>query len=116
MNLLLLLAASDQPYGDDEKELRYLNSYSDMFNIPASRSMPYFKTYGTERIIEDLKILTISQREFLIIVAWEMINCDGKPNQQEIQATATLFEQMGISEETFMSTVQKTSALMAHFR
>lgn len=77
--------------------------------------MAYLESYGHERIIDDLNSISKSQKEFLVVAAWEMITCDGRPNETELQVAGAIFEKLGISDEEFVATIQKTQALMKHF-
>jgi len=115
MNLLLTIGVCDGEQGNQNKELQYLNSYVRILGVRQDQCMPYLQTYGHERIISDLKTISQSQKEFLVVAAWEMITCDGRPNETELQVAGNLFEQIGISEEKFVETIQKTQALMKHF-
>lgn len=51
----------------------------------------------------------------MVVAAWEMITCDGRPNETELQVAGAIFEKLGISDEEFVATIQKTQALMKHF-
>lgn len=115
MNLLLTIGVCDGEQGNQDKELQYLNTYVKILDVRSDRSMAYLESYGHERIIDDLKTLSKNQKEFLVVAAWEMITCDGRPNETELQVAGAIFEQIGITEEQFVATIEKTQALMKHF-
>ena len=114
-NLLLTIGVCDGNQGNEEKEIQYLNSYVKILDIRSDRSMTYLKTHGHERTIEDLKPLSKSQKEFLVVAAWEMIICDARPNETELQVAINIFGELGISEDEFIGTVEKTQALIKRF-
>lgn len=114
INLLLTIGVCDDEQGNQEKELQYLNTYIQILDISSDTSLAYLKSYGHERIIEDLKILSKSQKELLVVVAWGMIICDGRSNETELQVTNAIFEKLGVSEDQFFSIIEKTQALMKH--
>jgi len=115
VNLLLTIGVSDGEQGNSEKELRYLNTYVNILNVRSDKSMQYLSAFGHQRIVDDLKNISSDQKDILIVAAWEMITCDGNPNEMELQVTTNLFEQIGVNEDRFIETIKKTQALMNHF-
>jgi len=115
MNLLLLVGSCDGDQSDQDKELQFLNSYVDMLNVRSDKSMAYLNSYGYQRIIDDLKTISKSQKEFMIAAAWDMIICDGRPNETEVNFTGAIFEKLGVSKEEFVGTIEKTQAIMKYF-
>lgn len=115
LNLLLTIGICDGEQGNQQKELQYLNTYSRIFQIRSEACMNYLSSFGHDRIISDLKNLSLSQKEFLAVASWEMINCDGRANDIEIEVAGNLFEKMGFSEKQFVDTIQKSQMLMKRF-
>lgn len=120
INLLYLIAICDdeedtQEKGNEDKELQYLNTVARMLNIRADRCMAYYESFRYERVIHDLITLTKEQKEFLVLSAWEMINCDGSPNETEFQVTGAMFEKIGVSDEQVVATIEKSQILMKYF-
>lgn len=115
MNMLLSIAGCDEGYGNSDKELQYLNTYIDILNIRSRDSMAYLENFGHDRMLSDLNSLSPSIKEFLVIVTQELINCDARPNELEINYTLAVFDKIGISEEKYLATIEKTQALMKHF-
>ena len=115
MNLLLTIGVCDGEQGDQLKELEVLNSYAEAVGVRSDENMRYLERYGHERILDDLVTLTKSQKDFLVFAAWEMIICDGRPNETELDVTGMFFERIGVSEDEFVSTIEKMDAMMKHF-
>ncbi len=115
MNLLLTIGVCDGEQGDEDKELQYLNTIVRDLNVRADRSMAYLDSFGQERIIDDLESLSRNQKEFLVIMTWGMITCDGRPNETELQFASTIFEKLGVTEDQFVATIEKSLALMKKF-
>lgn len=115
INLLLSIGVCDGDQGNEDNEIKYLNTYVKILDIRSDKSMAYLDSHGQERIIEDLKSISKSQKEFLVLAAWEMITCDGRPNETELEVAGAFFEKIGISDEEFVATIEKTQALMKHF-
>lgn len=114
-NLLLSIGVCDREQGNERKEIEYLNSYVKILDVRSDKCLPYLELYGQERIVQDLKVLTKSQKELLVIASWEMIICDAKPNETELQFTVGIFDKIGINEDEFIAIIEKTQALMKHF-
>jgi uncharacterized tellurite resistance protein B-like protein len=110
-NLLTTIAVCDGKEGDLNKEMQYLNTYIGILGVRNNRCIAYLKSEGPQKMINDLKSISQKQKEVLVIAAWELIICDGRPNETESQVTIRLFEQIGISEEQFMATIKKTQTI-----
>ncbi len=115
MNLLLTIGVCDGNEGNQEKEMEYLNTYVKILGVRSDNCMTYLQLEGHQRLISDLRTISQSQKEFLVVAAWEMITCDGRPNETELQVAGNIFEQIGISEQLFVETIEKTHALMKKF-
>ncbi len=111
MNLLLTVGICDGEQGNQEKELQYLNTYVRILEVRQDKCMPYLESFGHARIFSDLKTISQNQKEFLVVAAWDMIICDGRPNETELQVVVNLFEQIGISEDKFVEIIEKTQAI-----
>jgi len=108
INLLLAVAVSDEGYGNQNKELEFLNNYLILLNVSSSDCMAYLELHGRDRISEDLRRLTRNQKEFLVIAAWDMINCDGKANEVEVFTAVSMFGEIGINEDDFVRAIEKS--------
>jgi uncharacterized tellurite resistance protein B-like protein len=111
INLLLTIGVCDDGQGDEDKELQYLNTFCRTIDIRGDKSNAYLESFGHERIVDDLKTMTEKQKEFLVLLAWDMIICDGRPNETELQLTNAIFEKIGISDKQFVATIEKAQAL-----
>ncbi|MCC5906200.1 MAG: hypothetical protein JJU13_08345 [Balneolaceae bacterium] len=115
LNLLITIGVCDGERGSQDKELQYLNNYVKILGVRSDSSMAYFESLGHERMIEDLEPLPKKQKEFLVIAAWEMITCDGRPNETELEVAGAIFNKIGVTDEQFVATIEKSKALMKHF-
>jgi uncharacterized tellurite resistance protein B-like protein len=115
MNLLLTIGVCDGEQGDANREMQYLNTYVNILGVRSDKCMAYLQSMGHERIISDLKTISRDQKEILVVAAWEMIMCDGRANETELTVAVKIFEQLGISEDQFIETIEKTQALMNHY-
>ena len=106
INLLMNLAVSDGNIKNQSKEMNVINKYIDILDIRFDYCMEYFNIGSYSKMISDLNELSKKQREQLALVAWEMIVCDGRPNEKEINATNVFFNQMGISEDEFLKLIK----------
>ncbi len=66
-------------------------------------------------MFEDLNALSKTQKDFLFIAAWEMINCDGKPNGLELSFTTNVFKELGLNENDLVTNLEKSKAMMSLF-
>lgn len=114
MNLLSSIAFCDGLNENQDKVMDYLNTYFRILNVRYDNCMQYHKTSGFLKIFEDLRNISKEQKEFLVIIAWELMICDGRPGETEIQVTVNIFEKIGISQDNFMEIIKKTQAIMNH--
>lgn len=116
MNLLMTVAICDGDQGNQDVEMQFLNTYVDILNVNSSKCMKYRDETGQEQMLADLKLLSYKQKELLTIASYEMINCDGRPNETELNVTAALFEHIGVSDAEYVATIEKSQALLNHFK
>jgi len=115
LNLLFTIALSDAEYGDSEKKINYLNSYVRPLGLNASKSQDYLKEYGHDRMITDLNLLSQTQKEFLVAASYELMICDGRPNQDALKVTLMFFKLIGIDDLKYTSVVENGYALLKHY-
>lgn len=115
MNLLMTVAICDGDQGNQDIETQFLNTYVGILGVNSSRCMRYRDETGQEQMLKDLKSLSKKQKELLTIASFEMINCDGRPNETELNVTAVLFEHIGVSDVEYVATIEKSQALLKHF-
>lgn len=115
MNLLMTVAICDGDKGNQDIEMQFLNTYVEILGVNSSKCMRYRDEKGQEQMLEDLKPLSKEQKELLTIASFEMINCDGRPNETELNVTAALFEHIGVSDAEYVATIKKSQALLKHF-
>jgi hypothetical protein len=113
VNFLLFAASSDVPKGNPNQETAILNRYVDILKVDGGKAMSYFEASKWTSLLSDLRALSQSQKEFFIIMAFEMINCDGQMNDAEEQFLSSYFEKLGFSEQFVLNTITKAQAMMA---
>ena len=115
-NLLTTIASCDGDEGDFDIELKYLNVYVNILSVNGSRCTRYLESGGLITIINDLKNINRNQKEFLVVSAWEIIICDGRPNEKELDALGQLFNALGINENEIAEIVAKNQALTKNIK
>lgn len=115
MNLLTLVAFCDKDQGNIETEVEFLNNYVSILGVNSSLCMKYYEEKGQKQMFDDLKILSRFQKELLTITSFELINCDGRPNETELTITPILFENIGVSDSEYVATIDKSQILIKHF-
>jgi len=115
MNLLVTIAVCDKGQGDRTKEMKFLNTYVSILGVRSDKSLDYLELEGQSRLVNDLKPLSQSIKDFLVVVAYDLINCDGSPNETELNMMTTIFEQIGIDEGKIISTIKKSQIAAKRF-
>jgi len=116
LNLLISIAVCDSGQGDRAKETKFLNTYIDILGVRSDKSMDYLESQGQSRLISDLKPLSQTLKEFLVIVAFDLINCDGSPNEPELVMLTSLFGQIGINEDKLFEVLKKSQLISKRFQ
>ena len=114
-NLLTTIASCDGNDGDFDIELKFLNVYIDILDINGSKCTRYLQSHGLESTISDLKSISQKQKEIIVIIAWKIVICDGRPNAKEINAFGNFFKAIGIEEEQQLEIIAKNEALNQSF-
>lgn len=115
INMLQIIGVSDVGQGDSEKERVFLNSFIDVLKVPFSSCSSYFETQGFNKMLTDLQTLAMNEKELLAYISWEMIVCDGNPNETEVGLAVKIFSNLGISEEDFVKVIEKNRAIIKLF-
>ena len=116
VNLLLAIGYCDGENSNQDKEIECINTFIRILGVRYDSSKSYFDNYGLEKTISDLRLLSKNQKKFLIGCAWDMIVCDGKPNETELEVTKSLFEKIGVSNEVFFGTIKMSLDLMQQLK
>ncbi|HZK06918.1 MAG TPA: hypothetical protein VFC92_01840 [Bacteroidales bacterium] len=111
ISLLFIIGICDGKMSNEGSEIQYLKSYFYLLDVRLSEANSYMEAYGNERMVEDLQSLTKSQKELLVVAAWEMITSDGRPNERELQVATSIFEKFGVSKEQFVAIIEKALTL-----
>ena len=116
INLLLNIGYCDGEEGDLDKELEFINSFIKKIGGHFQNSVNYYREYGNDMMINDLKEISHTQKEILVGVSFDMIICDGKPKEIELQLASAIFSQIGIAEEQFFKILEKEIINMKKYR
>lgn len=111
INLLGLIATSDGTL--NKKEIEYLNTCSLGYSFEKCAS--YLDAEGTENMFNDLNHLTSFQKDYLIITGFELIYCDGKANEKEMNIFGSAFEKLGYTEDAIIGVIQKATLFSNKF-
>jgi len=111
MNLLYIIARVDGEI--TKKELEYLNTLNLGFSLESCGS--YLDSGGTKKLFYDLNQLSSSQKDYLTITTFELMCCDGRPNEQEYNAFLNCFEEFGYTEDTILAVIEKAALLKKKF-
>ena len=116
VNLLFIVSNCDfkEKNTDTSKEIVYLDRYIKILGVDAEKfriNVDNRNVFNLDKICKDLSKLSLTQKEFLVFVTWGMVECDGKPNDTEINTTIGTFGRIGIEEFQFVSILQKFKAL-----
>jgi len=118
INFLMIVAICDDDTEDAKKnnmdvdmELQVLNSYIDILSVRMDHCQKYQADEGFNQIFEDLKTLDLFEKELLILASYEVITCDGNPNLTELDVTASLFQKIGVSDEQYVATIEKSDLI-----
>lgn len=112
MNLLATIADGEQRSSVLQEKVKFLNSYIIILDVRNDICRNYFKTAGGLQMIDDLNTLPQSKKEFLVSVSYDLLNCGGKPKEEDISFTINLFEKFGIDENKFVQIIEKNHAAM----
>jgi len=111
INLLYLIARSDGDF--TKKEIEYLDTFDLGYSVEECSS--YLNMYGNGRTLDDLKQLTSSQKDYLLTTAFDLMCCDGKPNEKEISDFVFAFEKLGYTQDDIANTLEKFALLRKKF-
>ena len=110
-NLLYLIARSDG--GFNKKELAYLNTC--YLGCSLEKCASYLNSNGHSEMFCDLNQLTSSQKDYILITAFELIYCDGKANETELNSLIGAFEKLGYTEDSIADVMEKSILLRKKF-
>lgn len=114
INLLSTIGLSDGPINNQESEI--ISKIGDLCGVLVDKCVDYFEYNGGQsQLTNDLKMLSNGQKEILIVIVWELIVCDEKPNEKELSVAFAILESLDISENMFFKTIEKKSEIMKNF-
>ena len=106
INFHTVVGLSDGKINKQEEEI--LENLLYLCNVNINDSIEYFEKNGkNEQLIDDLISLQMNMKEIVIISIWDLIICDGKPNEKELSITFTILDRLYINEEKFYKILEK---------
>lgn len=107
VSLFIILAGSDQHLtkGINKKEFAFIDKYVEIFKL--ENQFTILEEYGIDVVLEYLNALNLIQKESLIILVWELLDSDEKPNDSEILDMNKTLNQIGISTQQIVKTLKE---------
>lgn len=103
INLLLGIGSYDGEM--TEKEMNYLNQQVDNLGVSARKSMYYMEKDSIKGIVDNLRILSESQKGMIILMLWNITTIHGKPSNKTAMHMGLMLEEIGVSEELLNKTL-----------
>lgn len=114
VNFHTTISLSDGPINNQEGGI--LSKLCDLCGVLVNDCVEYFVYEGgQEQLLKDLKTISGSEKDILIVSIWGLIICDGKPNERELSVTYFLFEKIGITEDRFLKVIEKNRQVRNYF-
>jgi hypothetical protein len=114
MNFLSTIIICDKEQGDFDKELIFLNKYSSILDVDRNKSMEYLSE-GLPKMINDLNTLSQSLKDFLVIIGFEAILCDGKANNTELEYILGILQGIGFKQNDVEKVLDNAKVLESYF-
>lgn len=111
INFLLFTAGCDATKDTSNQETDLVSKYARILKVEPSKSKSYFGIGKWPCLITDIQTLAQTQKEFFILMVFEMVNCDGQMNDKEERFLNKYFERIGFSETMVLGTITKAQAI-----
>jgi len=111
INLLCLIARSDGMF--TKREIEYMNTCYLGYSLEQCSS--YLNLSGNDGMLNDLKQLSSSQKDYLLVTAFELMLCDGKINETEKNVFEWAFENLGYTQDGMIEVMEKAMLLKRKF-
>ena len=111
INFLLFTAGCDAAKDNSKQETELVSKYARILKVEGSKSKSYFGIGKWPCLITDIQTLSQTQKEFFILMVFEMVNCDGQMNDKEERFLNKYFERVGFSETMVLNTITKAQAI-----
>lgn len=98
-----------------DNEIKYLNTYVNIFNSSAKKSNEFLARIGPEELTMRFVNMDESKSENALLLIVGMLTCDGEMNETELMFLSSLLEKLNISEEEFINKMKKIDALYNYF-
>jgi hypothetical protein len=107
LNLYFMIGIGDGETENIGNKIIFLNAYIDSLGVKMNDSQAFLEKYGIDGIIENLNPLTPHQKNSLIVGSYEMLTCNGKPDEKQLVFTIKFFSKIGITEEKYTETINQ---------
>ena len=108
INLLILTAQSDEIDDDmNEKEKKFIANYVEILGVNIAICMNYFNSGGAAGIIDDLKTLSLIQKDCLLNIIIKLIICDNNPTELEMRGAYATLSLLDINPNLFITNYNK---------
>jgi hypothetical protein len=98
-----------------DSEIKYLNTYVNIFNSSAKKSNEFLARIGPEELTRRFINMDDSKTENALLLIVGMLTCDGQMNETELMFLSSLLDKLNISEEEFIERMKKIDALYNYF-
>ncbi|WP_159950899.1 hypothetical protein [Polaribacter septentrionalilitoris] len=106
VNFHNLVGLSDGEVNYQEAEI--ITKLCHLCKVSLEECMEYFDYEGgMEKLIKNLSTISNSEKDILNLSIWNLIICDGKPNEKELSITYSVLKNIGINENAFLESIEK---------
>jgi hypothetical protein len=110
VSILIIVATCDG--GINSKEEANIENTAALLGLSLSDSLlKELPALGRQNLINILNALAKGQKEWVLIAIYELVHCDGRPVQIEINYSAGIAGDLGFSEDQYLSLIEKTMQL-----
>ena len=112
---LFLYAMSGDGLRDSDLKMQYIQSYVKLLGVNFEKCKQYsYLNIGSEvsNIITDLKPLSQSKKEVILMVYGDLININRRPTKEELDVFDALFKVLDVDEKKYIETYERTQELL----
>ena len=113
INLFFFLSGVDG--NRSETKLNYISDFCDALNVDAESSVYQYQSGGYPQLKSHLSILSNAQKELLVFSVFDLLGCDGKPTEKELNTMVQIFDQVGVDEDEIVAIMDKGISLNRKF-
>jgi uncharacterized tellurite resistance protein B-like protein len=114
INFHVAVGLSDGKINSQEEDI--LEKLLNLCGVHINECMEYFEHEGkNEQLVLDLVSLQAFMKKIIVVSIWDLIICDGKPNENELSVAFTILNKLGINENRFYEIIEDKEKIMRHF-